>query len=95
MTIIDIEPKFKLGQIVATPGALEVLERTGTSPLSLLVRHVSGDWGTVPSEDALANQWALEHDARLLSSYGEGDDTLWLITEADRAVTTILRPEDY
>lgn len=90
-----LEPMFRLGQVVATPGAVEVLERCGTSPLELLARHVTGDWGSIDPEDAGLNEQALVYGNRLLSVYGEGDERLWIITEADRSVTTLLRPEDY
>jgi len=87
---------FPLGQIVATPGALRLLERHGISPLTLLARHASQDWGVLPPEDATANNQALIHGDRVLSSYPAGDDRVWIITEGGlREVTTILRPEDY
>jgi hypothetical protein len=90
------EPLFPLGQLVATPGAIEVMERLGIIPLALLSRHVSGDWGDIDSEDKGLNEQALETGERIFSVYGpEVDDRLWVITEADRSATTILRPEDY
>jgi len=90
------EPLFPLGQLVATPGAIEVMERLGIIPLALLSRHVSGDWGDIDSEDKGLNEQALETGERIFSVYGpEGNDRLWVITEADRSATTILRPEDY
>ena len=87
---------FPWGQIVATPGALRLLERHGISPLTLLSRHASQDWGVVSPEDAAANNQALIHGDRILSSYPAGDDRVWIITEGGlREVTTILRPKDY
>jgi hypothetical protein len=89
-------PLFPLGQLVATPGAIEVMERLGIAPLALLSRHVSGDWGDIDPEDKGLNEAALETGARIFSVYGPpGDHRLWVITEADRSATTILRPEDY
>ncbi len=89
-------PKFALGQIVATPAALALLEAHHVSPLDLLARHVSGDWGELPAEDAALNDMALKSDGRLLSSYPIAPNTkVWVITEWDRSVTTVLRPEDY
>jgi hypothetical protein len=89
-------PLFPLGQVVATPGALDVLDRTATNAGTLLRRHQAGDWGAVPEEDAELNREALEHGSRLLSSYPLGDDMrIWIITEADRSVTTLLLPEEY
>lgn len=87
--------RFPLGQTVATPGALHVLEVTGTSPASLLARHQRGDWGDVPPEDARENELSLKEGFRILSSYQVGGERLWVITEADRSVTTILRPDEY
>lgn len=89
-------PKFSLGQIVATPAALALLEEHHVSPLDLLARHVSGDWGELPAEDAALNNVSLKTDGRLLSSYPIAPNTkVWVITEWDRSVTTVLRPEDY
>jgi hypothetical protein len=87
--------RFPLGRTVATVGATETMRRAGINPSALLRRHASCDWGTVPPEDAKANDKALHLGERLLSSYGEGDDRLWIITEADRSSTTILRPDEY
>jgi hypothetical protein len=99
-------PKFPLGQIVATPGAIALLARAEIPALALLTRHVLGDWGDVDAEDAQENNFSLTHGFRLLSAYelptgGSGEssasavETLWIITEADRAVTTLLLPREY
>jgi hypothetical protein len=88
-------PRFSLGRIVATPGALATMEDQGISPSSLLARHVAGDWGNVPPEDAAENELSVRAGFRILSSYGEGDARLWLVSEADRSSTTILRPDEY
>lgn len=87
---------FTLGQIVSTPGACDLLERTGNSAFDLLMRHQHGDWGSVPAEDAMANDWAVVNEERILSSYYlTATERLWIITEWDRSVTTLLLPEDY
>jgi hypothetical protein len=86
---------FPLGKTVATPRALDALERAGIAPASLLVRHQNGDWGELSPEDADANQQGLDHGDRILSSYPVGDGKVWIITEADRSATTLLLPEDY
>lgn len=87
---------FALGDLVATPGALSVLERNGIIPIRLISRHIRGDWGDVPSADAAANTDALRIGARLLSSYTLPDRArIWIITEADRSATTVLLPEEY
>ena len=91
------KPLFDLGQLVATPGALAVLEKTGQNAMEFLSRHVRGDWGDLPDEDKAENQLSLEKGFRLLSSYrtNASDTKLWVITEADRSATTILLPEEY
>jgi hypothetical protein len=86
---------FQLGKVVATPGALELLERTRTNPLDYIQRHESGDWGKLCPEDKQANNAALKQGLRLLSAYEVGREMLWIITEADRSVTTLLLPEEY
>ncbi len=89
---------FFLGRIVATPGALRILEEAGADITALLARHVSGDWGDVPREDAAENRRSVRHGWRILSSYPVGNagaGRVWIITEADRSSTCILLPEDY
>ncbi len=88
---------FALGRIVATPGALEVLEETGADASDMLRRHAEGDWGEVPPEDARENRYSVEHGFRILSSYSVGGDggRLWIITEANRSSTCILLPSEY
>jgi hypothetical protein len=90
-------PLFPLGQIVATPGALAALGKAGQTPLEFLARRVRGDWGELCEEDRKENQLSLERGFRLLSSYrtSSGDAKVWVITEADRSVTTLLLPEEY
>ena len=87
------KPKFSLGQILATPGALAALQESGQTPQFFLARHVRGDWGEVCAEDKLLNDQALVDGSRLLSAYTTLKGTkLWIITEADRSATTILLP---
>jgi len=88
---------FSLGQIVATPGALAALEKTGQTPLDFLSRHVRGDWGELDEHDRKENELSLKRGFRLLSSYrlSSGDTKVWVITEADRSVTTLLLPDEY
>jgi hypothetical protein len=89
-------PLFPLGQITATPGALHALERAEQSPAEFLMRHVRGDWGDLDEEDRQENAFSLQHGLRLLSAYTtSAGDRLYVITEADRSLTTILRPEEY
>ena len=87
---------FPLGQIVATPGALEALDHAAINVADLIKRHQSGDWGNVPPSDAEENLRSIENGWRILSSYTISEDqNLWIITEADRSVTTLLLPEEY
>ena len=90
-------PLFPLGRVVATPGALEILDATATDPAEPLSRHVVGDWGEVPHEDARENERSLKYGWRVLSSYPVGDvgERVWVITEADRSSTCLLLPREY
>lgn len=89
-------PRFSLGQIVATPGALKALDESGESALEFLHRHASGDWGELDEEDKRENELSLAQGFRLLSAYRlRNDEKLWIITEADRSVTTLLLPDEY
>lgn len=99
------QPKFSLGQVVATPAAMATLERLGKNVLEFIERHVQGNWGDLSEDDKQANEDALVDGSRILSSYileGEGDDAvkLWIITEAedesgDRMATTALLADEY
>ena len=86
---------FPLGQVVATPGALKLLEEAGKDPLYYLARHRSGDWGELDTHDRRENELSLKHGWRLLSSYPVGVEKVWIITEANRSYTTILLPSEY
>jgi len=100
--LIRCRPLFELGQIVATPGAMDAT--TDAQRREYLARHSIGDWGCVCSEDGASNAEAVKDGLRILSAYpidpskackGFGDNTVWIITEADRSVTTFLLPEEY
>jgi hypothetical protein len=104
-TTTQAEPRFDPGQLCYTPGALDVMQRYHVSPFQLIARHVAGDWGDVCPEDAQTNEEALQKGLRIFSVYvlppplSEGETLvaakIWIITEADRSVTTILLPEEY
>ena len=84
-----------LGRVFATPGALELLAEAREHPFELLARHATGDWGELCAFDRRQNQIALREGYRVLSSYPVGRERVWVITEADRSITTILLPEEY
>jgi hypothetical protein len=91
-----MKAKFPLGRLGATPGALEAMEASGQTPGFFLARHQAGDWGDVGSEDRQTNDEALVYGNRVLSVYRTLKGVrLYVITEADRSVTTVLLPEDY
>lgn len=93
--------RFTLGEVLATPGALEAVRESGQSPLEFIERHQSGDWGIVDAEDKQANEDALQHGSRLLSAYRTRKGVkLWVITEAadddgNRSATTLMLPDEY
>lgn len=89
-------PKFPLGQVVATPGAVEAFARNRHSPTTFVRRHIKGDWGDLDDDNKEENEFSLQRGLRLLSAYRLKDGTrIWIITEADRSVTTILLPTEY
>ena len=89
-------PLFLAGQIVATPGALALLEQANKTPLEFLSRHLRRDWGDLCQDDKTENELSLKYGFRLMSSYQLTDtERLWIITEADRSVTTLLLPTEY
>ena len=90
------QPRFSLGRIVATPGALAALEESGESASTFIRRHHCGDWGEVCPEDATSNEEALANGERVFSVYHTATkEKLYLITEADRSSTCLLRASEY
>jgi hypothetical protein len=88
--------RFPLGRVVATPGALRVLEEANQSPFEFLKRHQAGNWGDVCKEDKEENEFSIRNGLRILSAYRTRLDTrIWIITEADRSATTLLLPHEY
>jgi hypothetical protein len=84
-----------LGRVVATPGALKLLSEMGKDPFGYIARHATGDWGELCAFDRRQNEIALREGYRVLSSYDVPTGRVWIVTEADRSVTTILLPEEY
>lgn len=99
--MIAIQPRFKLGTVVATQGALAVLSDNKMSAWSLLSRHLAGDYGSVDAHDREANEQALEDGGRIFSVYVLPDQSkLWVITTAadeqgNRESTCVLTPDEY
>ncbi len=89
-------PRFQLGKVVATPGAIEALAAAQTSAWELLSKHVIADFGDVDATDWQSNLDAIKEGERILSAYTlKTGERLWAITEADRSSTCILRPDEY
>src|ERR1019366_9375912 len=94
-------PRFSVGTVLATLGALEALEESGQTPEYFLDRHLRGDWGGVGQDDWQANDQALQDCSRIISAYQTlKGKKIWIITEATdddgkRAATTLLLPEEY
>lgn len=97
----ETQPKFDLGQVVATPGALDALRDAGQSPMEFLPRHVSGDWGDLDDEDRRLNDLALADGSRILSAYVTSKgQRIWIITETvgddgRRGSSCLLLPSEY
>ena len=88
-----VSGSFPLGQLVVTSNAIARL--TPEKIADGITRHARGDRGDISPNDAAENDLSLREGFRLLSAYGKGDRRFWVITEADRSVTTVLLPEDY
>ena len=89
------ESMFALGRVTATPGALNYLERIEEQPMNLIRRHVAGDWGDLCADDIKANHQSILDGTRILSAYIMNGEKLYVITEGDRSITTILLASEY
>ena len=96
------QPLFSLGRIVATPGILAKCKSAHMT--ACLSQHMCGNWGELCEEDKQANVKAVTNGSRILSVYpidplrpadNSTREVFWIITEADRSVTTFLLPEEY
>ena len=81
---------FTLGEIVITPEAQRLMTMLSINPASLLLRHVTGDWGDASDEQKRTNEEAIREGGRVLSVYGSGRRRLYVITNGERSTTTIL-----
>lgn len=99
--IVKDKAKFPLGMVVSTRGVSLKLPPDKIS--EILNKHITGDWGQLNKEDRQLNEFALENGERIFSSYPLsttikkecGEDKVWVITEYDRSLTTILFPSEY
>jgi len=96
-TIFAPPPRFPTGHLVATAGVDALIRQGRINPSEYLSRHISGDWGDLDESDRRQNDAALQSgEDRLFSSYQVTPDLkLWIITEWDRSVTTLLLPSEY
>ncbi|CAK3883508.1 Type I restriction endonuclease subunit M [Vibrio crassostreae] len=95
-TYVCTAQPFDLGKVVITQGIDALLrENIGASLRVCLMRHQNGDWGNMPIEDKISNDEATKTGERILSGYRLCDKQIWIITEWDRSVTTVLLPNEY
>src|ERR1700685_1985604 len=84
---------LRLGRLPSTPGAIAAMAKAGQDPLELINRHRTGDWGDVDAQDWAANEQAVMQGERVLSAFTLKDGVrVWIISESDRAATTLLLP---
>jgi hypothetical protein len=88
-------PLFSLGQIVATPAVVAHFNTNRVSIQTYLSRHVCGDGGEICADDKAENELSIKQGFRILSAYIIAGESVWIITEADRSVTTLLFPSEY
>jgi hypothetical protein len=84
-----------MGKLVATPAAIAFCDQHLISMISLVRRHLRGDWGDLSDHDKKANDRALVDGSRILSAYEFWQGKVWIITEADRSSTCVLLPSEY
>jgi hypothetical protein len=88
--------RFDIGRMVATPGALEALQEAGQNAMEFITKHQQGNWGDMKEEDKRENEFSVDKELRTFSAYRTSNGIkVWVITEADRSVTTILLPSEY
>ena len=88
-------PKLTLGTVVGTKGVTDLANQIDIS--NLLTRHMNNDWGDLCNDDRISNEMAImSGKERVFSVYKITEDlTIWIITEYDRSVTTVLLPSEY
>ncbi|WP_409967664.1 hypothetical protein RFF05_13955 [Bengtsoniella intestinalis] len=91
--MLQLNTKFELGRIVATPSIVELFSQAEIE--GAITRHSQGDWGDLSTNDVRENELALVAGNRLLSAYRHDHGTMWVITEGDGSTTTLLLPDEY
>ena len=91
--------KFPVGQVVVTNGVHSLIQEDKEFEAFVgkaFVKHCNGEWGDLCEEDKETNEEALKNGDRLLSKYNYNEEiSIYIITEWDRSVTTILFPSEY
>lgn len=85
-------PIFRLGRCVTTLEVDNLISRGDLNPHELLRRHQCGDWGDRFQVGRKRNGWTMDSRGRLMSVFNVGLETIWVITDADWATTTIQFP---
>lgn len=100
MNALEFLP-FELGDVVCTIGIHERVERDRVFHefiLSAFKLYMQCKWGDMDEEDiALNDESVKEGDGRIMGVYvfEPTGEKIWIITESDRSVTTILFPSEY
>jgi len=96
MDTVNGQVLFDLGELAITPNALASIIAAGKLPDLFIARHTAGDWSEMAEEDQSNNRNAIKRGSRIFSSYQVSPGVrVWVVTEADRSVTTILLPLEY
>ena len=94
--MLNVRPRFTVGWLILTPGALFALVEAQEDPRAFINRHLIGDWGDAGPAEWAANEYAVRHGHSLFSVYHTRHGrTLWVMTEASRYSTTILLPQEH
>ena len=90
--------KFSLGKLVMTSAVHEKMNSDIDFAIGVLEsfeRYRSCDWGDRCSEDKAENEKSLRNGERIFALYNIGNEKIYIITEWDRSVTTILFSHEY
>ena len=93
----DFFPRFQLGACIVSQG-VHLLQKANSESCELtpfLIHHQNGNWGDVCEDDKTSNDEAVLNGDRIMSTYQFNDKKIWIITEHDRSVTTVLLPSEY